>query len=422
MCVLLKMPIWFMETSKQFRRTFLAVAVAFVLSSGTAKAQFIWQSASNEDLYSQMLSYLRTFQTDLVGEPVYYMSQDLMVELVAAHKTNPYIWMTQVHNFCNKLEAMYPPSLSHPKVSKNYEDRYDKLRRGISRLRDFPMHEVTYNYETPPPASGQADAFTASNKQWLQNKREEFFRFLRGPRPAGNELQVAKLYSSGVVARTKDACIGIDICYGEGLYDDLYKEELADILDVLYVTHAHGDHYDLELFRMMMAKGKPVVGPSTMARHFTNVEGEKHFWSESQLEPQLIGGVASTQAYMSAQGEEPCLLYLIQIGDWRVVHIGDNSHHENEELIYPLFPMADVVFAPVFQGVVYLFTSTLAAPNPDNIEQVYVNIHENEWHHEIHGRISYEYLYNHNGALNNGGRPYPSVAIVDNGEHITLYK
>ena len=66
------------------------------------------------------------------------------------------------------------------------------------------------------------------------------------------------------------------------------------------------------------------------------------------------------------------------------------AHHENEELIYPLFPMADVVFAPVFQGVVYLFTSTLAAPNPDNIEQVYVNIHENEWHHEIHGRISYE--------------------------------
>ncbi|MBQ9529270.1 MAG: hypothetical protein IJR73_02815, partial [Bacteroidales bacterium] len=154
-----------METRKSFKKAVLAVAVALVLSSGTAKAQFIWQSASNEDLYSQMLSYLRTFQTDLVGEPVYYMSQDLMVELVAAHKTNPYIWMTQVHNFCNKLEAMYPPSLSHPKVSKNYEDRYDKLRRGISRLRDFPMHEVTYNYETPPPASGQADAFTAANKQ-----------------------------------------------------------------------------------------------------------------------------------------------------------------------------------------------------------------------------------------------------------------
>lgn len=411
-----------MVIKKPHKRVFLAFAVALIFSSGTAKAQYIWAAASNEDLYSQLLSYLRTFQTDLVGEPVYYMAQNLTVELEAAHKTNPYIWMTQVHNFCNKLESMYPPSLSHPKVSVNYEDRYDKLRRSITRLRDFPMHEVTLSYETPPPASGQADAFTAANKQWLQNKREEFFRFLRGPRPTGDELQIAKLYSSGVVLRTKEACIGIDICYGEGLYDGLYKEELADMLDVLYVTHAHGDHYDLELFRMMMARGKPVVGPSTMERHFTGDAGEKHFWADSQLEPQLIGGVATTQAYMSGQGDEPCLLYLIQIGDWRIVHVGDNSHHENEEQIYPLFSMADVVFAPVFQGIVNLFANTLAAPNPDNIEQVYINIHENEWHHEIHGRISYEYLYNHNGALNNAGRPYPSVAIVDNGEHITLYK
>ena len=405
------------------RQVFLAVAVVFVLSSGTAKAQYIWVAASNENLYSDMLSCLRVFQNDLVGEPAYYMAQNLAVELEAAHKTDPYIWMTQVHNFCNKLEAMYPPTLSHPKVSKVQEDRYDILRRDISLLRDYPMHEVTLSYETPPPASGQIEAFTAANKQWLQNKREEFFRFLRGPRPTGNELQVAKLYSSGVVLRTKDACIGIDICYGEGLYDDLCKEELADMLDVLYVTHAHGDHYDLELFRMMMAKGKSVVGPFTMEeRHFSKDVGDKHFWSVSQLEPQLIGGVATTQAYMSGQGDEPCLLYLIQIGDWRIVHVGDNSHHENEELIYPLFPMADVIFAPVFQGVVYLFSSTLAAPNPDNIEQVYVNIHENEWHHEIHGRMSYNYLYNHAGALNNGGRPYPCVAIVDNGEHITLYK
>ena len=411
-----------MAIKMKYRKQLLTIAVALALAPGTARAQYIWTAASNEALYSSMLTYLRTFQTDLVGEPVYYMAQDLMVELEAAFRTNPYIWMTQVHNFCNKVEAMYPPSLSHPKVSKTLEDRYDKIRRGITLLRDYPMHEVTISYEPVPPASGQVDAFTAANKQWLQKRRKEFFQFLRGPRPAGGELQVAKLYSSGVVLRTKDACIGIDLCYGEGLYDGLYKEELADMLDVLYVTHAHGDHYDLELFRMMMARGKPVVGPHTMARHFTDVQGEKHFWEDSHLEPELIGGVATTQAYMSGQGDEPCLLYLIQIGDWRIAHIGDNSHHENEELIYPLFPMVDVAFAPVFQGVVYLFTSTLAAPNPDNVGQVYINIHENEWHHEIHGRISYEYLYNHNGALNNGGRPYPSVAIVENGEHITLYK
>ena len=404
-------------------KLYVTIVLALMLNTGNARAQYQWDAASNEALYSSMMTYLHTFQTDNVGEPAYYLAQELIVEMEAAYRTNPYAWMSQVHNFCNRLEAMYPPTLSHPKVSRAYEDRYDKLRRGITRLRDFPMHEVTLSYETPPPASGQADAFTAANKQWLQYKREEFFRFLRGPRPTGDELQIAKLYSSGVVCRTKDACIGIDICYGEGLYDGLYKEELADMLDVLYVTHAHGDHYDLELFRMMMAKGKAVVGPYTMEeRHFSQNEGDKHFWYESHLEPELIGGVATTQAYMSGQGDEPCLLYLIQIGPWRIAHIGDNSDHRIEAKIYPLYPIADVVIGPVFQGVVNLLANTKDSENPGNVEQVYLNIHENEWHHEIHGRVSYKFLYSDGGALNSASFAYPGTTILDNGEHITLYK
>ena len=141
-----RMQIWFMVNKRYLKRVLLAVFAALVLSSGAAKAQYIWASASNETLYSQMLSYLRTFQTELVGEPVYYMAQELMVELEAAYKKDPYIWMTQVHNFCNRLEAMYPPSLSHPKVSKTYEDRYDKLRRGISRLRDLVSNPKPNGY------------------------------------------------------------------------------------------------------------------------------------------------------------------------------------------------------------------------------------------------------------------------------------
>ena len=56
------------------------------------------------------------------------------------------------------------------------------------------------------------------------------------------------------------------------------------------------------------------------------------------------------------------------------------------------------------------------------MQQIYLNIHENEWHHEIHGRISYEYLFNWSGALNNFSFTYPNTALLDNGEHLTLYK
>ena len=392
---------------------------------GVVRAQdnlYGWDAATNAALFENLLSYLKSMQTDLVGEPLYYATQDLVASLQAAYKTAPYAWMNQVHNFCNKAEAMYPPAMTHPGVIRGAEDRYEKIRLCITKLRDYPMHEVSLNSDKIAPASGQADAFHAANKQWLQHKRKEFFQFLRSPRPAGDELQIVKLYSSGVVFRTKDACIGIDICYGEGLYDGEYKEELADNLDVLYVTHAHGDHYDLELIRMMLQKGKPVVGPYTMARHFTAVGGPQNFWSESHLDPELVGGVASTQAYMSAQGTEPCMLYLIQIGQWRVAHIGDNSNHANEALIYPLNKMADVVVGPVFQGVVNLLGNTKDAPNPDNTEQFYLNIHENEWHHTIDHRVSYQFFYSNSGALNSRSFSYPCCLILDNGEHITLTK
>ena len=390
----------------------------------SAADPYIWQASTNAELYNALMGYLRgTVLLEQLGEPVYYMTQQLIVELETVYPKKPYAWMTQVHNFCNTLEAIYPPSLSHPAVSRNYEDSYDKIRHHILRLRDFPMHQVSVDSEAEiKPTPDQKDAFNAANKQWLQLKRSEFFQFLRGPRPAGNELQIAKLYSSGCVFRTKDACIGIDLCYGEGLYDGVGKQELADMLDAVYVTHAHGDHYDIELLKMVLRRGKAVVGPATMARHLTDVTGDKILWSDSHLEPLRVAGVADTQAYMSGQGEEPCLLYLIQIGDWRLVHVGDNSNHDKEGLIYPHYPIADVILAPIFQGLVNLFKSTLAGSNPNNVEQIYLNIHENEWHHEIHGRISYEYLFNWSGALNNSSFTYPGTALLDNGEHLTLYK
>ncbi|MBR1576396.1 MAG: MBL fold metallo-hydrolase [Bacteroidales bacterium] len=388
-----------------------------------AASPYGWDAATNKALYETLQTYLRAMQTDLVGEPAYYMTQQLMVELETTFQKDPYAWMSQVHNFCNTLEAVYPPSLSHPSVIRGAEDRYDKIRRNLLRLRDYPMHQISLDNEPDiKPTTDQKEAFTRANRQWLQHKRAEFFDFLRSPRPSGDELQAVKLYSSGYVFRTREACIGIDICYAEGLYDGEGREELADLLDAVYVTHAHGDHYDIPLLKLMLQKGKAVVAPSTMARHLTAESGEKYLWEDSHLDPVPVHGVALTQAYMSAQGDEPCLLYLIQIGDWRLAHVGDNSSHANETLIYPLYPIADVVMGPVFQGVVNLLNNTKQAPNPGNVEQIYFNIHENEWHHTIDGRVSFQFLYTSTGALNSSSFAYPSCAIFDCGEHLTLYK
>lgn len=400
------------------------VLLVLLLSGAGSRAQtpYIWQATTNEVLYGNLLTYLRTVQNDWVGEPVYYMVQQLTSELRATFPQDPYAWMSQVHNFCNTLENIYPPALAHPSATRGGEDPYEKIRRHIFRLRDFPMHQVSLDNDVIKPSAEQKAAFNATNKQWLQHKREEFFQFLRGPRPTGDELQLFRLYSSGYVLRTRDACIGIDLCYGEGFYDGARKEELAGMLDAVFTTHGHGDHYDIELLRMMLQKGKAIVIPPRMEPFFVDYSGEKHVWRDSQLEPVRIGGVATVQAQMAGQGDEPCLLYLIQIGSWRIAHVGDNSHHELELAFYPNYPMVDVQMCPVFQGILDFANSLKKAPNPDNAALIYFNLHENEWHHTIDGRMSFEFMYCHNGALGNASFAYPCTAICDNGETLTLYK
>ena len=398
-------------------RKLLLVLCASVLLGTEARAGYGFEAVSNTDMYRSTLTYMKNLQTDYFGEPAYYMIQGLMMEIEASFLTDPYAWIGQVHRFCNMMENIYPPSLGSPMA--NSEERYDKLRRSILLLRDYPMHEASISGDNPP--ANQVAAFSKANAQWLQFKRNEFFQFLSSPRPSGNEIQVAKIYSSGVVLRTKDACIGIDICYEEGFYNGDRREELADHLDALYVTHAHGDHYDVPLLQMMLQKGKSVVAPHTMGKHFIGSYPDKLFlWSEDQATAVNVQGKAQTKAFMSAQGDEPCLLYHILLGDWRIIHVGDNSHHENETP-YSKEQLADFVFAPVFQGLTSLFKNTRGAPNPDNAEQVYINIHENEWHHVVASRVPYKYLFNDPGALGGSG-VYPSYALLDNGEHITFYK
>lgn len=406
----------------------LLTAVASVLlgTEAFAASAYGYDAVSNEALYTSMMRNLRTLQTDLIGEPIYFMAQNLMLEIQAVHKEKPYAWVGQVHRFISLAENMYPASLGHPSVGT--EDKYDRIRRQLLMLRDYPMHQVSdVKEEAISPEGGQAAAFHEANKQWLQHKRSEFFQFLAAPAPTDGSMQMFKLYSSGVVCRTKGACIGIDICYQDGTYDGERRDELAQALDVVYVTHAHGDHYDIPLLRRMLDLGKIVVAPSTMEKHLTSyssLKGSKLFlWDENSApaDPMTTTGSVKTQAYMSGQGDEPCLLYLIELDGWRVVHIGDNSKHENEAF-YENHNRADIVISPVFQGNVAFFTHTMAAPNPLNIDQIYVNIHENEWHHTVDHRVPFSFMYNNTGALGNSSFSYPLYIATDCGESFTLYK
>lgn len=414
------------------KRIFSAVFASVTLVAGAFAADndnWGWGATQdNEDLYTSMLAYLKTVQTGHAGEPVYFLAQNLKMELEAAHESDPYAWLGQVHRFCDYMESVYAPTIEHPNVG--LQDRYARIRRDITRLRDYPMHEVHLTSDVITPSQEQINAFNASNKQRLQYARDKFFDFLSQPVPEG-ELHVVKLYSCGVVLKTSDACIGMDIADIESyLYSSDRRTELAEYLDALYLTHCHGDHFDLTLLRKMLMLGKPVVLPKNDSG--TNIlpgsfSGTRYLWGDNLIPDGNgvaradVAGKAYTQMYLSAQSTMPCILYYADIDGWKIIHVGDNNIHENE-VFYEGLDRADVVFSPVFQGVRALFEHTLAAANPDGVEQVYINIHENEYKHKAESRVTYKYLWSEKGQLGDSSFSYPSVAILDCGEHITFTK
>ena len=68
-----------------------------------------------------------------------------------------------------------------------------------------------------------------------------------------------QIYNHGFVVKTPSTIFGCD------LYDYFNTEkflELADLIDVYFIFHLHGDHNSTNLINKMKTLGKPVVGPA----------------------------------------------------------------------------------------------------------------------------------------------------------------
>lgn len=84
------------------------------------------------------------------------------------------------------------------------------------------------------------------------------------------QVSAWQMYNDGVVLRTGSVVIGLDVvpmprCFGWPETPGL-TEGLAGFLDLLLITHEHGDHYDRALVGACLRLGKPVLLPRHLAR------------------------------------------------------------------------------------------------------------------------------------------------------------
>lgn len=204
-------------------------------------------------------------------------------------------------------------------------------------------------------------------------------------KPQPGVLQVAKLYNCGFIFRTSQTCLAVDLCIKDAFYNDGDPEWFAEHIDALLTTHAHGDHFDVTLLLRMSELEKPMIIPGKLPG-MTGVRFKQNckiLDKDMDGKLQLLPGV-SIEAAMGYQGNEPCLLYHINMDGWKIGTVGDNSLHEYETF-YETRPRLDVIIAPVFQGMSQLFSHTAKAPGNSPI--LYLSAHENEFHHPTNNRI-----------------------------------
>jgi glyoxylase-like metal-dependent hydrolase (beta-lactamase superfamily II) len=146
-----------------------------------------------------------------------------------------------------------------------------------------------------------------------------------------NGLAVWVLYNMGVIVRTPTVTIGFDLVRGRmGISDDVMRQ-FVDQCDVLFISHAHGDHADDWVRDQFLSQGKPVVAPLSVWPEDARLT---RLVRQPQLrQPLAVQGGRRTLdvvAYPGHQGDEENNVYGVYTPEaLGVMHTGDQANDDD---------------------------------------------------------------------------------------------
>ena len=371
---------------------FVATVVLFVMSAISVMA-FDWKPQTNEQLRGDMFAFVEKFRDSTADRKLSRELDGFLKEQRALSESEPYAWISDTHDFVDRMMLRYPAEVSDG-------GKCSDERRNLLLLRDYPMHVD----DKPKDASQELkSAYSSSVKTLYAQAETEALKWLtRGGK--SKSLDVYKVYNMGFIFRTGGHVVGVDLQWS-GSREQM--KELASYLDVLFITHPHGDHFTRELLEVMIEAGKPVVLPCDLLPGLNSplklvIDGD------NPQVTQVVG--VSFKSMMGNQGPRtPCNVYLINIGRWNVAHNGDNGVEEAE--MYLSSERVDVLVSACWNGLREIMTKIKA--NPSGTECIYLSAHENEWRHTVDHREAYEELFRREDRLGDPSFDYLRSVVLD---------
>lgn len=388
------------------------IAATLLLCLGFLKAfAFDWKPQSNEELFNSMIEYARTAQKELADVPkASKLLSSFIVKQETAYGTDPYAWIGATYKLTYALQKLYPACI-------NGDDVATRVRMHAYRLLDFPIH---VDQKGPGATEEENRAWTVGrNRNWEQGCKR-VLATLAKTTPAEGELQVLKVYNMGYVFRTSKHCFAIDLCW-RGSKADAMK--LCRYIDVLFITHPHGDHYTDVMLEAVLESGKTLVlskdyGPEA-------ADGNKIVMWEDRLKPVDMDGLKVCTFKGNQNKKEPEKMpnnvYHIQFDGWTILHHGDNSDHKRDGQLKKL-AAPDVVIAATWNKPKHLMDAVRTCPDASEHSTVFISSHENEYGHRVQQRESYWETFTRSDRYGDPEYDYFPWMTMEAGESFTFTK
>ena len=209
-------------------------------------------------------------------------------------------------------------------------------------------------------------------------------------KPVGREVRFYRCYNHGFIIQTATVTVAIDLIRG-GRGDNVFVSNelirsIVDQCDILFISHAHGDHTDNAVIDMFIEQGKEVIVPDNFRKDMPSqlrvLRGTELMRETIQIPARNTS--LSVHVYPGQQGAMPNNVYLITLPEGQtIMHTGDQDFTTGiGAKISDSNLRVDVLLAQCWMMPMHEF---VAGFNPSLI----ICGHENEMGHTIDHREAY---------------------------------
>lgn len=390
------------------KKAFFSIAAALLLLGSAFSAHaYDWKSQPNDELRSDMITFAEGFQQRAKGTAAGRKLRRFVRQQKKTALKNPYAWISQTKDFVLQLEGLCPPT-------EDNGSREAQMRRDLLLLLDYPLHADNQSPEAPEELCCEFDQTSLSYR--AQARLRALDALAKDGPAAPGELQVIKIYNCGLILRTSERCIAVDVKWEGGAAG---AAAIANAADAFFLSHPHSDHYSPVMIQALAAAGKTAVLPEDVVPEL-KWDG-KMVIHDDVLEPVNVCGIDMSIVKGWQVRVYPNNAYLLEFDGWRVLLTGENTKAAIYDVLVPL-EAPDLILTPSWSHFVEIMAFVEQMKGYDASKTFYIPEHENELYHSVAHRESYRELFARPDRLGNEELKYPRVVLLDIGENYTLKK